>query len=101
MPGHWEGSDRAARLPKDWPKIRARVLKRDGHRCTWVTGDGRCPEAATDVDHIIAGNDHRDINLRSLCGPHHRAKSAAEGVMARQELAARRRRPPQPHPGLL
>ena len=40
---------------------------------------GRCPEKATDVDHIIPGGPDTDENLTSLCGYHHRQKSSSEG----------------------
>jgi hypothetical protein len=41
-------------LPADWPRIRARVLRRDGNRCTHRDQYGeRCEELATDVDHIV------------------------------------------------
>lgn len=96
MTGQWRDSTRKARLPPDWPRIRARILKRDGHRCTWVDHGTRCTTPATDVDHVIAGDDHRDANLRSLCQPHHRAKSSSEGHASRKP---RKRQQPK-HPGL-
>ncbi|MEU9126596.1 hypothetical protein AB0D08_00515 [Kitasatospora sp. NPDC048540] len=56
------------------------------------------------MDHIVPGDDHREANLRSLCGWHHRAKSSREGAVAK--AAARRRqdrkfRRTEGHPGLL
>ncbi|MFJ1932632.1 HNH endonuclease [Kitasatospora sp. NPDC088160] len=100
----WATSDRRARLPADWPRIRFRVLVRDGHRCTAKDQYGdRCIEPATDVDHIRPGDDHREVNLQSLCGWHHRVKSSREGAAAK---AARRRRNDrrfrrtEEHPGL-
>ena len=101
----WKGSDRRDRLPADWPRIRARVLRRDQGQCTHPDDFGaRCPELATDVDHIRPGDDHSDGNLRALCSWHHKAKSSSEGGAA---LAARRRKNAQKfkrverHPGLL
>ena len=88
----WTGSTRRARLPRDWPATRRRILDRDGHRCTWPG----CTLPATDVDHITPGDNHTDTNLRSLCTPHHRRKSAAEGGNA----GARQTRPLERHPGL-
>lgn len=86
----WAGSDRRSRLPADWQAIRKRILRRDGYRCTHRNEDGlRCAELATDVDHIIAGDDHGDRNLRSLCSPHHRIKSSQEGAAA-QDFIRRR-----------
>lgn len=101
MPG-FEGSTRRSRLPKNWPAIRSRILKRDGHQCTWTTEGFRCIETATDVDHIIAGDDHSESNLRSLCSMHHRRKSASEGGSAPKTIRVKpRRRPPEQHPGML
>jgi 5-methylcytosine-specific restriction protein A len=98
MPGHWAGSTRRSRLPSDWPKIRHRILTRDHGLCQIAT-PGLCIGTATDVDHILRGDDHTDANLRAACSPCHKAKSAAEGVQAR---AARptRTRPTEKHPGL-
>ncbi|KOX33407.1 HNH endonuclease [Saccharothrix sp. NRRL B-16348] len=68
----------------DWVRIRARILKRDGYRCTHLDESGvRCAEPASDVDHVLRGDDHRDANLTSLCGWHHRQKSSREGAAAR------------------
>lgn len=100
----WAGSDRRSRLPADWSAIRKRVLRRDSHRCTFRDPDTRirCAEFATDVDHIIAGDDHRESNLRSLCGFHHQKKSSGEGGAAmaakRREIDQRFRRR-ETHPG--
>lgn len=94
MPSQWAGSTRRARLPRDWPAIRQRILKRDQRRCTWPG----CGQPATDVDHIVAGDDHTDANLTSLCDPHHRAKSGREGAAARTYVSPRR--PAEQHPGL-
>lgn len=100
MPG-WEGSDRRQRLPSNWDSIRARILRRDSHRCTWIENSQRCAETATDVDHRKAGDDHSDSNLRSLCGKHHRRKSAREGAAAANRLRSLRYRKPERHPGLI
>lgn len=101
----WAGSDRRSRLPANWASIRSRVLRRDGSQCTAVSHDGvRCAEPATDVDHIVAGDDHREANLRSLCGWHHQRKSSAEGAaaLARKRRANDRKfRRTEDHPGLL
>jgi hypothetical protein len=65
---------------------------------------GICGDRATDVDHIRPGDDHRDENLRSLCGPHHRRKSSSEGAQAakakRQQIRRKFKRV-EAHPGLL
>ncbi len=94
MSGQWAGSTRRSRLPKDWAKTRARILKRDGHRC-WVCGQ----PGATEVDHVQPGDNHAESNLAAIHTDCHKAKTAAEGVQAR---AARpqRQRPTEAHPGL-
>ena len=102
-------------LPSDWRRIRAGVLARDGHRCTWFPGSDpsgsdyltayqhpyRCSSRATDVDHVGDPGDHDHTNLRSLCSRHHASKTASDAVSKRQ--SDRRRRtgfePPR-HPGL-
>jgi 5-methylcytosine-specific restriction endonuclease McrA len=100
MPG-WYGSTRRVRLPKDWPLIRARILARDGHACTWDDSGRRCGAPATDVDHIVPNDDHSDANLRALCRAHHQIKSSAEGGRAAQARRPKRTRPREAHPGLL
>nr|DAK51749.1 MAG TPA: HNH endonuclease bacteriophage, HNH Endonuclease, DNA.52A [Caudoviricetes sp.] len=69
------------------PPRRKRVLERCGYRCEWmITREERCPEKATDVDHIKPGDDHSFRNLRGLCGKHHARKSSSEGWWARKRL---------------
>lgn len=106
MTGRWSGNsatNRSEELPDDWPAIRAAVLERDGHRCVWELPSGaRCPNDATDVDHIGSKNVHAKWNLRSLCGPHHDKRTALQGA---KEAAACRALPPRrrkngDHPGL-
>lgn len=94
-------SARTVPLPKDWPAIRRRILKRDGYQCVWDTAAYPCGQSATDVDHIGDPNDHTDQNLRSLCSPHHRRRSASQGGTAAQAKRAPRKRPAERHPGLL
>lgn len=100
MSGQWAGSGRRYRLPPNWPALRRATFERDNWRCTTILPDGRrCREVATDCDHVIPGDDHSPHNLTSLCAPHHREKSAREGVEAKAAKAAKVRRPPEPHPG--
>lgn len=74
----WAGSTRRQRLPPDWPQIRRRILERDPV-CT------KCwQQPSTEADHIVNGDDHSDANLRGICTPCHRRKSALEGVEARR-----------------
>ena len=93
-------SARTAPLPKGWTAIRRRILKRDGYTCTWMTYGARCTQAATDVDHIGDPDNHSDDNLRSLCAPHHRARSSSQGGRAAQAKRIPRKRPAEAHPGL-
>lgn len=78
----WAGSDRAQRLPSDWPKIRARVLRRDGHTCQACHGL-RCANQRLEVDHIKRGDDHSLSNLQTLGHACHQAKTLAEAAEAR------------------
>lgn len=92
----WTGA-RGKRLPPDWPVIRRRILARDPD-CQ-LAHPGRCTIVSTEVDHIIAGDDHHDSNLQGVCGPCHATKSAREGHRARFGDQSLRRRPQEPHPG--
>ena len=97
----WESSDRKARLPKNWNKIRESVLKRDGYRCVARDDSGRrCVNKATDVDHIMRGDNHARSNLQSLCAECHKVKTQAESQRALREARARAKYPRQQHPGL-
>lgn len=89
----WESSDRKKRLPRDWHRVRAIVLKRDRNTCV------KCGKPANQVDHINAGDDHSISNLQALCPDCHKAKSSEEGVKARQ--AKYGKRPPEKHPGYI
>lgn len=100
MPG-WQGSTRRQRLPSNWSVLRKRVLTRDGYRCQWTTDLGVCGSYATDVDHVINGDDHSENNLRSLCSYHHRIKSAKEGNGSARRVRVTIRRPRGKHPGLI
>ena len=61
------------------------------------------------VDHVVRGDDHSDENLRPIhqdVAPFcHRKKTAGEGAGAsavqRRRIVAAKRRPSEPHPGLL
>jgi 5-methylcytosine-specific restriction endonuclease McrA len=94
-------SSRTTPLPKDWATIRRRILRRDDHTCTWADRGQRCGQPATDVDHIGDPNDHSDGNLRALCSPHHRKRSASQGGTAAAARRIPRNRPQGKHPGLL
>ena len=100
--GGWRTSNRKITLPRDWHKIRKRILIRDHYKCTWVFDDGEvCGNHANQVDHIKDPFDHRDSNLRSLCEYHHAIKSSAEGSKAywsRVEASRKKFRADEVHP---
>lgn len=93
----WSGSDRRARLPYNWESLRKRALARDFYRCQ--LNDRGCLGTATEVDHKVAGDDHRLENLQGVCSRCHSRKSAREGGTRAQEIRRRRRRPQERHPG--
>lgn len=97
----WAGSNRRERLPRNWPALRRRVIKRDDGQCTWRYSDGtRCEQPGTDVDHITPGDDHALTNLRLLCSWHHARKSASEGGTAAALTRVLTARPKPVHPAL-
>ena len=73
---NWTTSTRRTRLPAGWARLRRQVLRRDGSICQI------CGDRATEVDHIVPGDDHGMWNLQSLCTPCHRTKSSREGNAA-------------------
>lgn len=87
-------------LPPGWARTRQRVLHRDPicrcEGCPLCTSKG-CPRPSTDCDHIGNPDNHTDTNLRGLCHPCHKHRSAHQGAAAR----TRTRRPPEPHPGVV
>ena len=84
QPKAWATSDRSRRLPSSstWARIRAAVLNRDQHLCQ-INGPS-CRLIATEVDHIVPGDDHRMENLQAACSVCHRAKTQAEAAAARR-----------------
>lgn len=96
----WETSTRRQRLPKNWSAIRQRVFRRDRDLCQVTLEDTGtiCGEPATEVDHIIPGDNHDLSNLQAICTWHHRRKSSAEGAAARTKFESRYRKP-EAHPG--
>lgn len=98
----WSSSDRKSRLPANWPFLRKAVLERCGGRCEVLKKDGsRCRDRATEVDHIVAGDNHHASNLRGICTWHHARKSAMEGVEAKRKANEILYRAPETHPGLI
>lgn len=97
----WKGSDRKSRLPVDWERLRQVVLKRCGFRCEWFEDSYRCNNAATDVDHIISGDNHALENLQGLCNPHHLTKTGREAQAVQQQRKALARLPEEQQPGII
>jgi len=95
--GGWKNSDRKSRLPSNWPTIRRKVLERDPI-CKLC---GVRP--STHCDHIEAKTDaHAEDRLQGVCAPCHGLKSSAEGNAAqRANPKPGRKRPSEPHPGML
>ena len=93
----WAGSTRSSRLPKNWNSLRLFILRRDRWRCQ-MNLDG-CLSEATDVDHIVAGDNHSSDNLRAVCRSCHKKKTSAEAQSAQAKKRASRYRPRERHPG--
>lgn len=68
----WEGSTRRRRLPKDWNRRRARILRRDP-----ICRECRAAPAR-EVDHIDGTDNHEPSNLQGLCHPCHTIKTQQE-----------------------
>lgn len=101
MASGWSSSDRRQRLPKDWFKRRARVLRRDHGICHVCKLPG-----ADSVDHVIAGDHHDEANLAAIHKvPCHARKSSQEGGAASAKATAARmaakKRPQEQHPGIV
>lgn len=95
MSGRWASSNRRHELPSNWPDI-VRTVKRRDPACTWPG----CDQPATDVDHIGNKHDHRLGNLRGLCSPHHRERTASQARAAHAAAYAKAKRPTPVHPAL-
>lgn len=86
---------RAERLPSNWHSVRSRVLSRDGYVCQICHRS-----VATEVDHIVHGDNHDLSNLQGVCSACHRRKTQAEAAEAQRRRLARRYRPVERHPGV-
>lgn len=63
-----------------WQKLRGRILVRDHGLCQPCKRRGLVT-LAREVDHIVGkdqGGDDNPANLQAICGPCHKAKTAAE-----------------------
>lgn len=99
---NWSNSNRRTQLPGNWATLRKSVMERDNRLCQHIRYDTGLPcyLAATDVDHIEPGDDHRLSNLQALCAWHHRQKTGRESGEARKAKSAGRGRKPR-HPGVI
>ena len=88
MPGNWADSDRRQRLPPDWDARCVEVYRLKGHRCYVVEYGRRCPNRATQVDHVRRGDDHSIENLAPICDDCHGRKSSREGNFAKAQKRA-------------
>lgn len=98
----WKESPTAWRTtprPHGWKALRKEVIERDGGQCTWVDDGVRCTAPGVDVDHIGDPQTHTPDNLRLLCTPHHRRRTALQARAARGPQPSRAR-PAEAHPGL-
>lgn len=95
-------SRRSAPLPKNWQKLRLRIARRDNNACQLAASEdclGYCPPGdGGECDHVGDPADHRPANLRWVCEPCHRERSAQQAVAA-NPLAKPRRRAEEEHPG--
>lgn len=67
---------------RQWRRIRAWVLRRDGYRCQCMRDGVRCNATAVDVDHIVRrehGGTDDPINLRAACAPCNRGDRPRAG----------------------
>jgi 5-methylcytosine-specific restriction endonuclease McrA len=95
------GSRRTSPLPRDRPRIRRQVLRRDRHVCQ-IQGPN-CSYVATEVDHVGSPEDHRPESLQSAYRTCHGEKTKQQAAAGRSAqfaawLAARSR-PTEVHPG--
>lgn len=78
--GYGKGKTTERGYGHTWRKARAMIMRRDAYLCQACKAVGKLTPA-TEVDHITpkahGGTDHPD-NLRAICGPCHRAKTARE-----------------------
>lgn len=94
----WNTSDRLERLPSWWSKFTKDFLSKPENQKCKIKYEG-CQVEATEVDHIIPGDDHSPENFQPACERCHAKKSAKEGNEAKARMRALRLRPRDRHPG--
>lgn len=92
-------SRRTQPLPRDWSRIRARILRRDRCICGVCRGPG-----ADEVDHIVPaslGGTDDEANLQAIHSrPCHAHKTALEANAQNWKVQPKKREPER-HPGLI
>ncbi len=87
-------------LPSNWSQLVAEARARAGGRCQWAyRNGGRCRKPGTDADHYGDRDDHE--KLRWLCSEHHAWRTSRQGNEAKAVIREKRRRPAEPHPGMI
>lgn len=97
----WYTSDRHARLPRDWARVRAAVRERAHGRCQAEIHSILCDGIGTDCDHIIPGDDDSLDNLQWLNHNCHKLKTAHESARRNTVRARERRHPREANPGII
>ena len=92
----WNNSNRRDRLPPWWNTFTTQYLLKHPKCAIKYTG---CLGDATDVDHIIPGDDHSEGNLQPACSYCHDRKSSKEGNAVQSKMRSQRSRPRRRHPG--
>lgn len=85
----WVGKTDNSRIPG---RVRVRVFQRQDGCCAECGRKMAVAGEPFEVDHVTAlilGGENRETNLRALCGPCHRAKTA--GDVAQKSVEARKR----------
>ena len=81
----WSNRKGSGRGGRPWRRLREQVMNRDNWVCQVCLENGRVTPA-TQVDHIIPksrGGSDSPSNLRAICGPCHKVKTAQESAEAR------------------
>lgn len=75
-------------------------MRRDRRLCQYRY-PGICTTHATQVDHVLPGDDHSLTNLKAICTECHKHKSSREGHESKRKRNAMRKRETKRHPGLM
>lgn len=97
----WTTSDRRHRLPPNWAATVRRIKRRDRGLCQARTHHPACNGIGTEVDHIVAGDNHDDGNLQLLSHECHAEKTIRDNRELSARRTAERYAPREPHPGTI